>query len=218
MHNSSGFNKELDKKRFEIISKELVGDRCLEIGCGNGHMTKKLKKHFKEITVIESGKAYAKEASKIKGVEVINKKLEDAPVRGKYHTIICCNVLEHVKDMEGFLEKIKKFSYFHSRIIFSVPNAYSYNRILGKELDIISDPKELDTHDLRIGHVRTFTRISLYAILEKHGFKINNLSTRMYKPFPNSMMEQLPRKLKDYCLNLHMSKCGAEIFAIARLK
>ena len=53
MHDSEGFNKILDEKRFHNIKKFFKGDSCLEIGCGNMSMTHFLLASFYSVTAID---------------------------------------------------------------------------------------------------------------------------------------------------------------------
>lgn len=200
-HNSSGFNKDLDNKRFEIINQFIKGGYILEVGPGNGHMTQKLRKTH--IGIIDTTDNLEKYHNLFKRI---------------YNTILCTNVLEHVSDTQRFLERIKLLGNKKTIFIFSVPNAYSHNRQLGYHLGKIESPLFLDKQDIAVGHKKMYHIEELEQTLTKEGFIVNKSWTQIYKPFPNRIMEKLPKEIKKYCLDMKPIVNGAEIFCICKLK
>lgn len=200
MHNAEGFNKILDDKRFEIIRPYFKGRIVLEIGPGNGHMTKKLNDYFTDIYTLDLD-------TNLEGI-------------GKVDTVICTNVIEHIEPnrCDEFFYLIKSFCDDNTTFIFSVPNALSYNRLLGTELKLIEHPHKLDKQDIAVGHKNTFDADYFRYFLNYNGFSIDTFFTQIYKPFHNELMMKLPDEIKSYCLNKILDKNGAEIFAICGLK
>ena len=88
-YDGSGFNRDLDRQRFETIKPYIKGHSIFEVGTGNGWMSKKLRK--------------------IKGISFIDSTnhLETYPEQfiRDYNTVICTNVLEHVDNVDVFLKK-----------------------------------------------------------------------------------------------------------------
>lgn len=220
-HNIEGFNKELDKKRYEIISDYFRGKTCLEIGPGNGHMTKKLTKMFNKVSVVEEEKSYIALLNKIKKT---NKKIQTicesikCNCTKKFDTIICTNVIEHLNKPEEFLKDLKKFAHYRTKFIFSVPNAKSFNRLLGLEIGVIKSIRSLHKNDLKVGHKKIYDYSEMRDLISSNGFTVDHIFTKIYKPFANDVMDKLPNSVKKFCLDIDLDEFGAEIFVIARLE
>ena len=167
----------------------------MEIGPGNGFMSKELKKIF----------PYALETTN----DLINFK---SPLN--YEFIVCTNVLEHIDNLNEFLEKIKKHCCKTTIILFSIPNAESLNRMFNENLKGCHD---LHKGDLAVGHKQMFTYLELYDLLISNGFIIQEMFTKIYKPFNNDIMIKLPKEVIEYCINKNTGMYGAEIFVIGKV-
>lgn len=217
-HLNKGFNKDIDDKRYEIISKFFKGKSVLEVGCAEGHFTKRLLKKFKNVTVIEPDRRYQKDILKLSGVTWIPEELEEVSrfQIKSYDTVICTNVLEHILDIDVFLDHLKKFGNKKTTFVFTIPNALSFNRMHGVEKGLMKNYYSLHKNDKKVGHKQMYCKLSLYAKLQYNGFKVERSGTYIYKPFPNDMMEKLPKELKKFCLDSMMDEYGAEACVVAR--
>lgn len=227
-HLTKGFNENLDNKRFEIIKPYLCvtgcysnQNVCVEVGSGNAHMTRKLLPLFYKVISFEPDR----ELNKMSTMDVVQRshtdykiKIEDCEQDIKANCVICCNVLEHISDTTKFLEKVKSFGYSDSTFIFSVPNSHSHNRKMAFEIGLTNDPSDLDKQDISVGHKKMYDYFEFKNLIQNNGFHVSKIFSQGYKPFPNSMMEKLPKEIKDYCLKQIFGIEGAEIFAVARLK
>lgn len=81
---------------------------------------------------------------------------------GRCDTILCGEVLEHVLDMGRFLEGVRKVALaFDSRVIITVPNAYSFERFI---------PMVLGTEMVHPDHKCYFSQVTLKTLLNQTGF------------------------------------------------
>lgn len=142
------------------FSKYLNG-QILEIGCGIGNFTKFLTKRG-SLTTIDINQSYLKEAKHTAEglVEIGFGDIEKGKYffkTRKFNTIVCINVLEHIKNDEQALKNIYKLLEPGGRLILLVPaHAFLYNAI-----------------DQSIGHFRRYEKDELINILLQNGFEVN---------------------------------------------
>ena len=211
-YQNKGFNKILNKKRAEKVMEYVSGDECLEIGCGEGQITKYLLSKFNSVTVIEPNLKDFK--LKNKKLCTIQDELEFVEPTVMYDSIVCTNVLEHVDCPIIFLNDIKEWAHNDSIIFISVPNARSYNRLLGVDAGFIDIPEELTDQDIDAGHRRMYNIKTLVKDIEKAGFDVLESGTMIYKPLPNYLMNKLPNRIIKKCLDFPMEGNGAEIYVV----
>jgi len=215
---NEGFNEKLNKYRGEQVIKYAKGKTCLEIGCGEGQITKLLVKSFKEVTVIDMDKQHIDAISE--NTHIISKyigKFEDMLLSHRYDYIVVTNVLEHVDDVDMFLNLLRTVCHKKTRIFISVPNCASFNRILGFDIGMLKNVEQLGKHDKKVGHKRMFDIWQFEDNITDY-FKIVKSGTMIYKPFPNNIMNTLPKEVINKCFNYKMENRGAEIYAICKLK
>ena len=213
---NKGFNAQLNEFRTKQVLKHIKGNTCLEIGFGEGHMTKHLVKHFKEVVCIDCDENHYNNLPLYKNVLKIHGKFEKYNF-GKFDFIVCTNVLEHIKDTKKFLERLKLCCHKKTRVFLSVPNARSINRILGTEIGMIKNVKSLDKQDKEVGHKHMFNIYDLEILLLTSDFKILKKGSYLYKPFPNHIMLKLPKNIVNKCISYNMKNYGAEIYTLLQL-
>ena len=159
--NAHKFNKWL----CDII-RPYVGDYVLEIGAGIGNITQKLIPRRRYIAsdcdpfyvnVLNNMavKRPGLEAQKIDATETENfDNLLDS-----VDTIICINVLEHIKDDDKALENFRRSLIKGGRLIVLVPLWQWLYSPLDKE----------------IGHVKRYMKNALVTLLRKNGYEIEKL-------------------------------------------
>jgi SAM-dependent methyltransferase len=74
-------------------------------------------------------------------------------------TVICLNVLEHLKDDRQVLESIRGALIPGGRLILLVPNG----------------PEAYGTLDEALGHYRRYTKPALSSVLAEAGFQVDNM-------------------------------------------
>ncbi|MFH0713767.1 MAG: class I SAM-dependent methyltransferase [Candidatus Micrarchaeota archaeon] len=183
------------------------GPKILEVGCGDGLMTKELAKHFNEIVAIDGSETRLERTKKIVDAEHIKNLtikfhctlFEDFTINDKFDTVIATHVLEHVDDPARILEKIKEWLAPKGIVIISVPNATSIHRQIGKKLGLIKDLHELGANDFALGHQRYYDLATLKNEIEQSGLKIERTRGIFVKPFHNAQMEKLdPQMIKAF--------------------
>jgi len=84
----------------------------LDVGCGNGALTRDLIKHCKHMIAIDTDPNKVKEAKKLNTDDNIEFIVGDATTYSfeeHFDAVILSNVLEHIKDRVQFLESISQY-------------------------------------------------------------------------------------------------------------
>ena len=144
----------------------------IDIGCGEGIFFNKLKAKC-EVWGVEPNEIAANLASKRMQNILIGKYSEvESQIPERYFDLVICNdVIEHLEDVDGFLNSIKKKMKDGAFLVGSVPNVRFYGNL--KSLLIGRDWEYMESGILDKDHLRFFTERSLRRSLERHGFVID---------------------------------------------
>lgn len=141
------------------IAKYLRGD-ILEVGCGIGNFTKSLIKYGK-VWTIDIDQYFIKETKRKleKSVEIGYGDIE----KGKYFfkkkhfdTIVCFNVLEHIKNDETAVGNLNKLLKKGGILLLILP----------------AHPMIFGSIDMHVGHFRRYEKNKLLELLKSHHFEI----------------------------------------------
>lgn len=111
-----------DLARYRYVK---AGHHVLEIGSGNGALLRSLvdalpQAHFTAIDVYKP-EHFPDRAVFIEG------DVEHMALKGVYDVVVLNNVLEHMKNPIGLLEKIKTHLHSNGVLLITVPNRYGWN-------------------------------------------------------------------------------------------
>jgi len=143
-----------------------VGARVLEVGAGIGNLTRGLlprdlytatdvNPHYLDYL---RNYAEAKPYLEVRRLDLTSRE-DFAPLAGRYDTVVCLNVLEHVDDEASALQNVRSALEPGGRVIILVPQG----------------PALFGTLDEVLGHKRRYTREGLRAVIEAQGFRIDQL-------------------------------------------
>ena len=169
----------------------------LDIGCGNGFITKIINKFFKKTTGIdlsnEGIKLAKKKSKKIKNLNFLNIAPEKLIKKNiKFDVITAIEVIEHQYDPFEFMSNIEKLSKKNGYVLITTPyHGYIKNLILSLLGLMDNHFTALWTH----GHIKFFSIKSLKKLISNYNFDIEeiNFSGRFY-PLSASMIFLLKRK------------------------
>ena len=158
-------NSKVNRYIYDNI-KNFAGKRILEIGSGIGNISKYIIRNNKnkELVILSdiSDKYITRLKKRFNGTKIRITKydLEDKKVsrlkKYKIDTIICLNVLEHIKDDKKALKNMYNILGKNGKLILLVPNL----PILYGKLD------------KKLAHYRRYSNKTLSTKIEKSGFKI----------------------------------------------
>jgi len=218
-----GFNSKLIEFRYKTLSSFFNGEKCLELGCGDGKGTEFLLPYFEKIfTVNGSSKLINSLKRKIKSKRVIThvSLFEEYNPNEQFDTIIMGHILEHVKDPVLILKRVKKWVKKNGVILIDVPNANSLHRQVGVKMGLLKRVTDLNEQDKKIGHRRVYTIDTLKKDIQKAGLKIRKLGGIFLKPLSNKQIEEhWDDKMINafYELGKEYPEIAAEIYAVCSL-
>ena len=185
-----------DLKRI-LLEKNFNNLEHLDIGCGNGFITKIINKFFKKTTGIDLSKDginLAKKKSKtIKnlnffniGPEILIKK------KVKFDVITAIEVIEHQYDPFRFMSDIEKLCKKKGYVLITTPyHGYVKNLVLSL-LGL------MDNHFTVLwphGHIKFFSIKTLRKLISYYKFEIEEISfSGRFYPLSSSMIFLLKRK------------------------
>ncbi len=172
---------------------DLVGknSQVLELGCSTGYLTKELKKNGCIIDVVELDADDLKVASTY-ARSAYHGNLDDdkflVSLNKKYDVIIASDVLEHLKNPENVLKKLKKNLKESGRIIISMPNIACWS--MRKELFFKGNFEYQDSGILDRTHLRFYTYNSIQQLIKNAGFKnFKRIPIELQFPFRSEILK-----------------------------
>jgi 2-polyprenyl-3-methyl-5-hydroxy-6-metoxy-1,4-benzoquinol methylase len=173
------------KHRNNIISESVkkynMNNHFFDIGGGNGFVAKRLQENGQLVTLIEPGELGAINAQKRGVNNVLCSTLEDAGINSNtLDSVGLFDVVEHIEDDKGFLQKIFGFLKPGGHVYISVP---AFNALWSNE-------------DKDAGHFRRYSINQIKSVLQKSGYEII-YSTYIFSilPIPVFLFRTLPSKL-----------------------
>ncbi|MCI8968175.1 MAG: class I SAM-dependent methyltransferase [Lachnospiraceae bacterium] len=181
------------KKEIAFLNKYNPAN-VLEIGCGMEPIFEYWNLS-ESMTVVEPQKSFFQnayeKAQKKDNVKVIHKMFQDAQQELKqeqWDVILCSGVLGEVIEPESFLKDVFNLCGKKTRILIITSNAYSFHRILGKEMGVINDVHSITGNSENLQQLRIFDKQLMRQLVENCGGVINELSTYFIKPFTHTQM------------------------------
>jgi len=179
--------KKYDWDRYAMTERLIEpGERILDIGCGNGHMLRKIKDEFHELYGMDISPSRLQEAKKkieeLYPSDILKFKFIEGnadrslPFPDNYFdTILCVAVIEHVYDIFFLVKEIYRMLKPGGCVIAQVPNIgylkYRIQFLLGK-LPATSFPYNWQDIGWDGGHIHYFTMNKFCWLFESQGFQI----------------------------------------------
>jgi 2-polyprenyl-3-methyl-5-hydroxy-6-metoxy-1,4-benzoquinol methylase len=192
------FDRRFHHLCFEWVNSQLrAGSRVLEMGYGEGNITRQLLEAGMQVDIVEGSQLLAQSASDTyKGaVNVHHALFAEFSTSGHYDAILATNILEHVDDPVDTLGYIHQWCDDDTRVIITVPNAESVHRRLAVLMGIQPQLDTLSPRDQLVGHLRVYTFSQLTQAVQDAGFEIVGQRGFLLKVLPNAMLKDLPNDL-----------------------
>ena len=190
VNNNTVHHSYLIKSIEEILKKQSTSENeLLDIGCGNGFLTSKISRFFKQTTGIDLSGTGIDQAHKLNNERLNFKNMsieEMIESKKKFKFITSFEVIEHQYLPDDFLNQISQILETDGVLLISTPfHGYIKNLIINL----------LGKHDFhynplwRHGHIKFFSIKTLTHLINKCNFKIieKKFSGRFY-PISNSMI------------------------------
>ena len=155
-------------RRVEFVSKITPKNgKILEIGSGYGFFLEQMIKKNYDIVGIEVSKERRVISKKVTKAKVLDVNIMSDEINlGKFHSIVLFHVLEHISNLEQFLQNMRQMLYQNGNVVIEVPNFDDY------QIPINYEYKEWN---LQRAHIHYFNPKTIKFILQKNGFKKINI-------------------------------------------
>lgn len=165
--------------------KALKDLKIIDVGCGGGILSEPLSRMGADVTGIDAGKEnikIAKAHAEKQGLGITYKNITAeglAATKTKFDVVTALEIIEHVADVDMFLESCCKLVNKNGMIILSTLNRTAKSYLLGiVAAEYILRLLPPGTHDWK-----KFLRPSeIVRRLEKHGFQAVNICGLAYNP------------------------------------
>jgi 2-polyprenyl-3-methyl-5-hydroxy-6-metoxy-1,4-benzoquinol methylase len=163
---------------------ELVGSekRVLDVGCSSGYLARPLVGRGCVVVGVERDPVAAESAREVcEAVYVGDVETMDLPfVDQAFDVVLCGDLLEHLRDPEAFLVRVRRLLTPGGRVVLSTPNVANW----AMRLSLLAGRWTYkDRGILDRTHARLFTRRTLVETLELAGYRIVELDYTVPVPY-----------------------------------
>ncbi len=155
------------KEKFEDYAREIMdlvpitSGKLLDVGCGLGWVVKEANNRGFKATGIDSALHFVTVGKEFLQVPIKTCTFEDFKAKEKFDVIVFKHVLEHIKDLNSFLKKVKSLLTARGFIIVACPNINSLMFFVFKDR----------WYGLQAAqHIWQFTPKSIKKVFEQNGF------------------------------------------------
>lgn len=164
-------NSTLDAKRLigtiRNLSPSVAGKKFLDVGCGSGFFSREAVAAGFDVCAIELSENGRNITADLAGIRPAPSSFEEyACDPGSLSVILMSQILEHVLDVNAWIEKAHGLLERGGVLAIALPNYASLFRVVMQEREPYICPPE---------HLNFFSKTSLSRLLEKHNFKVEDV-------------------------------------------
>ena len=150
------------------------GKRVLDVGCSSGYLARPLVEDGCTVVGIEQDEAAAEAAGAVcEEVLVGDVETMELPFEpGSFDVVLCGDLIEHLRDPEAFLARVRPLLREDGRLVLTTPNVANWSVRLGL---LAGRWRYTERGILDRTHVHLFTRRTLVEALERAGFRVETL-------------------------------------------
>jgi SAM-dependent methyltransferase len=152
---------------------ELAGSpkRVLDVGCAAGYLSRRLAGRGAHVIGIELNESVAGAAREFCDDVLIGdvESMELPFAEGSFDAVVCGDVIEHLRDPQGFLERVRPLLSTGGRLVLTTPNVANWAMRLGL---LAGRWRYGDRGILDRTHTHLFTKKTLEETLDRAGYEI----------------------------------------------
>jgi 2-polyprenyl-3-methyl-5-hydroxy-6-metoxy-1,4-benzoquinol methylase len=201
---------------LEIVKRHLAGERLLEVGPADGHMTRGLSDLH--LTLVEPSETLCQTLRKsFPRAKVVCSLIEDFVPSECFDSILLCHVLDNVRDPEDVVRLTAKWLSAKGRIIAIVSNSESLHRQAAVQMGLLPTVDSFSERDKGQGKRRIFNQEEFRQLFSSAELRIELFGGYWLKPLSNQQMEQWTPEMIDafFALGERHPEIAAEMYIVA---
>lgn len=168
------------RQKLHLINQYKEENTLLDFGCGTGHFLKTCQKKGWDVTGIEPDSKARTIASNTTNAQ-IHSTLDKLSSSDKYQVITMWHVLEHIPDLNGTIQTLKKHLHKNGTLIVALPNHSS--------LDCQHYQQFWAAYDVP-RHLYHFDKNTIAKIMKKHKLKIFDIKPMFFDSYYVSLLSE----------------------------
>jgi SAM-dependent methyltransferase len=169
------------RKKYNLVKRFSGGGKILDIGQGTGELLAYFSKKGWEVTGIEPNKSAREFAQKKYNLSVFDEAELDSLNASSFDAITLWHVIEHVPELKGRMEQIRKLLKKDGYLFIAVPMLDSPDALkYGKYWAALDVPR----------HLYHFTQHTMNELLTQNGFKLISSVPMKFDAFYVSLLSE----------------------------
>ena len=173
-HGYVPLNEHAHSGHAKLLALVGSGKRVLDVGCSSGYLARPLVARGCAVVGLELDPAAAAEARDVcEEVLVGDVESMELPFEpGSFDVVLCGDLIEHLRDPEAFLARVRPFLKADGRLVLTTPNVANWAMRLGL---LAGRWTYTERGILDRTHTYLFTRSTLVETLERAGYRVVEL-------------------------------------------
>ena len=174
-----------DKRRLILTVTQKQKGKLLDIGAGTGAFMSHMRSSGWEVTGREPDAQARANANELYKLNLLPPDGFYQIEPDTYDVITLWHVLEHVHDLHGYLEQLRKILKPHGKILIAVPNYTSFDASFYKGFWAAYDVPR---------HLYHFSPESMFQLMNKHDLQLYTMRGMFFDSFYISMLSEKYKK------------------------
>jgi len=206
---------------YQKILENFSGSNVLELGSDGAATSSILMRWSKNLTIVDMMDKFTpliKEDPLLSEATFIQSKWENFSPKTKFSDILLTDSLEHVDNPIAILKLTRSWLKEEGRLHIIVPNALSFHRLIGVEMNYLKSPYDFNENDIRSGHQRVYDFDTLKNDIKSSDLSIDKIEGVQLKFLTDAQLNNFNENYKN-ALNSLSNKCDehcAEIYACCK--
>jgi 2-polyprenyl-3-methyl-5-hydroxy-6-metoxy-1,4-benzoquinol methylase len=193
------------KSRLIIRSTGIHKGQLLDIGSGTGGFVNEMKLQGWQVTGLEPDKDARQLAKQLYKVDLLDMDQLFQAGKERYDAITLWHVLEHVHELQSYVQQIKSLLKKEGKLFIAVPNYTSKDAAIYKEFWAAYDVPR---------HLYHFSPRSMAVLMEKNGLKLLQSLPMWYDSFYISLLSSKYKKGKTHFITAALNGMRSNLIAL----